>query len=94
MYSNNFREPLAQEVEHLTFNQVVVGSSPARLTKISRGYIDLKKSCNPFFLLYVGLMWESYATRSNTFTFIASRSASPPAHEAFLRKTKGKENIG
>ena len=25
-------EPLAQLVEHLTFNQVVVGSIPARLT--------------------------------------------------------------
>ena len=26
-------EPLAQSVEHLTFNQVVVGSTPTRLTK-------------------------------------------------------------
>lgn len=30
-------EPLAQSVEHLTFNQVVVGSTPTRLTKHSRG---------------------------------------------------------
>lgn len=28
------REPLAQSVEHLTFNQVVVGSIPTRLTKV------------------------------------------------------------
>lgn len=28
-------EPLAQSVEHLTFNQVVVGSTPTRLTKKS-----------------------------------------------------------
>ena len=26
-------EPVAQVVEHLTFNQVVLGSSPSRLTK-------------------------------------------------------------
>jgi hypothetical protein len=30
-------EPLAQSVEHLTFNQVVVGSIPARLTNNYKG---------------------------------------------------------
>jgi hypothetical protein len=29
----NRQEPVAQVVEHLTFNQVVVGSSPTGLTK-------------------------------------------------------------
>ena len=32
--ANLFYEPLAQVVEHLTFNQVVPGSSPGWLTKI------------------------------------------------------------
>ena len=35
-YKINSFEPLAQSVEHLTFNQVVVGSTPTRLTKHSR----------------------------------------------------------
>ena len=37
-YKINSFEPLAQSVEHLTFNQVVVGSTPTRLTKHSRVY--------------------------------------------------------
>ena len=32
MFAPCLREPLAQLVEHLTFNQVVVGSIPTRLT--------------------------------------------------------------
>ena len=31
-YNSNFHGPLAQSVEHLTFNQVVAGSIPARPT--------------------------------------------------------------
>ena len=33
------REPLAQTVEHLTFNQGVVGSSPTRLTTFLQGFL-------------------------------------------------------
>ena len=36
-YKINSFEPLAQSVEHLTFNQVVVGSTPTRLTNLSEG---------------------------------------------------------
>src|SRR5262249_52658613 len=35
-------EPLAQTVEHLTFNQGVVGSSPTRLTSIYRSIPDTR----------------------------------------------------
>ena len=47
-----FREPLAQLVEHLTFNQGVTGSSPVWLTiKINAGVAELadahdSKSCS------------------------------------------------
>ena len=37
LYRLVFTEPLAQSVEHLTFNQVVVGSIPTRLTKKNKG---------------------------------------------------------
>ena len=40
-------EPLAQLVEHLTFNQVVVGSIPTRLTKRKQG---LGRLPGPFFM--------------------------------------------
>jgi hypothetical protein len=36
-YRLDYFEPLAQSVEHLTFNQVVVGSIPTRLTTKTRG---------------------------------------------------------
>ena len=36
-YKINSFEPLAQSVEHLTFNQVVVGSTPTRLTNYIKG---------------------------------------------------------
>ena len=41
-------EPLAQSVEHLTFNQVVVGSIPARLTRKFYGVAMLPMARNPF----------------------------------------------
>jgi hypothetical protein len=43
--SHNEREPLAQSVEHLTFNQVVGSSSLPRLTNRNKG-LDTKS--DPF----------------------------------------------
>ena len=37
-YNSNLLGPLAQSVEHLTFNQVVAGSIPARPTNKARCY--------------------------------------------------------
>ena len=50
-YKINSFEPLAQSVEHLTFNQVVVGSTPTRLTNFSEG---LRLFCRTpcFFLVF------------------------------------------
>ena len=42
-------EPLAQSVEHLTFNQVVVGSTPTRLTKKRGAAVN---AAAPFYYLY------------------------------------------
>jgi hypothetical protein len=36
--------PVAQLVEHRTFNAVVAGSTPARLTKTTRGFSPLASS--------------------------------------------------
>jgi hypothetical protein len=44
LYKINSFEPLAQSVEHLTFNQVVVGSTPTRLTKHYQGVTQKRDS--------------------------------------------------
>jgi hypothetical protein len=50
-YKINSFEPLAQSVEHLTFNQVVVGSTPTRLTNLSEG-LRLIAGTPRFFLFF------------------------------------------
>jgi hypothetical protein len=50
-YKINSFEPLAQSVEHLTFNQVVVGSTPTRLTNLSEE-LRLFSRTPRFFLIF------------------------------------------
>ena len=60
-------EPLAQSVEHLTFNQVVVGSTPTRLTK---HYRHLRGSVGAFCSLGTIIYQSRWQHHKNPYTVV------------------------
>src|SRR6266851_2015506 len=67
------REPVAQPVEHVTFNHGVPGSIPGGLTKVYRR----RFCCRPMSRIQLGIIGRSKRARQSAFRLAVSGSITP-----------------